>query len=92
MDELVSNVYIEMFNHIADLKQEIQDLQRGWISVEDRLPEVYEVVIIWIPPDERPTMGYRITERAWTEIEGDSTGRGVTHWMPLPDPPEVEDE
>lgn len=66
-----------------------------WISVADRLPEPDEVVIA--------TNGRMVgeayidkTENCWMvflgvdDFEWDRAySRPVTHWMPLPEPPEV---
>lgn len=59
-----------------------------WISVEDRLPENKTAVLIH---DERhkhtlggplfKAMYFANSERHWGEHIG------VTHWMPLPEPP-----
>ena len=70
-----------------------------WISVEDRFPELREVYkgsplescTVLIFTGNWVTIGsyketYKKRHRRWI----DSTQRGVnvTHWMPLPDPPE----
>ena len=60
----------------------------GWISVEERLPEIYEVVLIYV--DGRMAQAALSYENRWY-----CTGFGtyihdsykVTHWMPLPEPP-----
>ena len=63
----------------------------GWISVENRLPEEYELVLV--------TNGLNhywldriIPDRGWSgsDEEWDGPGDAPTHWMPLPDPPEDE--
>lgn len=88
--------------HIAALQQEIEKL-RGqvprWIPVEERLPEYGVRVLatdmyeeddctgIWTReeyPDD-PDGCCWIDERGWWHAIDD-----VTHWMPLPEPPEVE--
>ena len=65
-----------------------------WISVDDRLPEDGEEVIILCYGSE-PKGGYYIDEYTnhiyWSR--GDSDGErcydftDITHWMPLPEPP-----
>ena len=54
----------------------------NWISVEDKLPENFDDVLIHYA-DGRIDIGCRypdgwMTERSWGPI---------THWMPLPEPP-----
>ena len=76
----------------------------GWISVKDRLPEVKMssvngeiafsdyVLIYKVYEDGTPWMAIdtcRVDKATWmTAIPGG--GWTVTHWMPLPEPPEVE--
>ena len=87
-------------NHIAALQQEIEKLRAQlprWIPVEERLPEYGVRVLatdmyeeddctgIWTReeyPDD-PDGCCWIDERGWWHAIDD-----VTHWMPLPEPPE----
>ncbi len=68
-----------------------------WISVEDRLPPARKKVLIaynrGVSIAERN--GYLVdptkTEPYWRGVHGPKHSlRSVTHWMPLPDPPEKE--
>lgn len=84
--------------HIAALQQEIEKL-RGqlprWIPVEERLPEVWrndetaELVNYMIySPDFGVDIGnYHAKAKKWLCMALPCT---VTHWMPLPLGPEVE--
>jgi len=65
-----------------------------WISVEDRLPKKYVTVRIW------PTFGDdslmesmdrgSIQDNGWfCGNYGSVYSRDVTHWMPLPSPPDI---
>ena len=84
--------------HIAVLQQEIKKL-RGqlprWIPVEERLPEVWrndetaELVNYMIcSPDFGVDIGnYHAKAKKWLCI---ALPCPVTHWMPLPEPPEEE--
>lgn len=69
-----------------------------WISVKDRLPEEIDgeskaVLVIVKFVDFRGNVWSENYNIAWTENgEWDCIGRMgiVTHWMPLPEPPEKE--
>lgn len=60
-----------------------------WISVEERLPEYDEKVLIWT--GRTTVRGYR----SHTDKQGEhyklnwpsNDAANVTHWMPLPEPP-----
>lgn len=64
------------------------DAMPRWISVEERLPEDYEDVVIIMR--NGASSWYRV---AYREYGGWSFGGGrrvpdeVTHWMPIPQPP-----
>lgn len=54
-----------------------------WISVEDRLPPVSELVIAWTPEYEA-----LIADRTTSNPDhGWSCMGKVTHWMPMPEAP-----
>lgn len=71
----------------------------GWISVKDRLPENNAVCLTYSPkgrmrvaqaflPSSIPNSKYDPME-CWWSIHGDrSRFVAVTHWMPLPEPPQ----
>lgn len=84
--------------HIAALQQEIDRLRAQvprWIPVEERLPDVWrndetaELVNYMIySPDFGVDIGnYHAKAKKWLCMALPCT---VTHWMPLPEPPEVE--
>lgn len=86
-------------SHIAALQQKIEKL-RGqvphWIPVEERLPEDRGDVLVAAYWHERwgVYMGWCAPERAAWSVHigiGDRNDVAVTHWMPLPEPPEVEE-
>lgn len=56
-----------------------------WISVEERLPENFDTVIIWRNDCCNACIGWLIDDR-WSVPKGVK----VTHWMPLPEPPKEE--
>lgn len=70
-----------------------------WISVKDRLPEKSQEVIVFCRTpglnDFVNTVYYsaKFQEFNWCDFMGDPPKsekgyRDVTHWMPLPEPPE----
>lgn len=66
-----------------------------WIPVEERLPEDRSDVLVAAYWHERwgVYMGWCAPERAAWSVHvgiGDRSDIAVTHWMPLPEPPEVE--
>ena len=92
----------EDFDEVSALRAEIAHLreERRWISVEERLPECEVEVLVAMRGCEFPAIGWRehrayyiVPETVWTL--GDELDRGyppdnVTHWQPLPGPPEGE--
>lgn len=57
----------------------------GWISVKNRLPKDDDIVLTYHPL----AIG---TDIEMTILKGWSVNPAITsHWMPLPEPPEVED-
>ena len=89
--------------HVAALQQEIEKL-RGqlprWIPVEERLPELQNwgastVVLGLIKSENAPSMNklHDLTLCVYCDNGiWSMPGRyvAITHWMPLPEPPEVE--
>ena len=84
--------------HIAALQREIEKL-RGqlprWIPVTERLPEDRSDVLVVAYWHERwgVYMGWCAPERVAWSVHigiGDRSDIAVTHWMPLPEPPEEE--
>ncbi len=77
--------------------------RKQWVSVKDRLPEEDEIYIVAAddegePMDERIWGGRAVVcaeyfGGSWSWQDGkyeyDLTGL-VTHWMPLPEPPEED--
>ena len=68
-----------------------------WISVEDRLPNVGQETLIRIPVATRFNVengsykGNGTWLGAWCDRRGPSSAYKVTHWMPLPELPEDND-
>lgn len=59
-----------------------------WISVKDRLPEEKECVFVHYV-DGWMTKAFMLGGK-WYTISGETSWLSVTHWMPLPEPPEEE--
>ena len=72
-----------MLPDIMELKEEIRSCSCSrWIPVSERLPEFYQKVLII---DETKTLNItRLCHLSDWELYG------ITHWMPLPELPEVE--
>lgn len=76
-------------------KESAELLERRWIPVNERLPEDRSDVLVVAYWHERwgVYMGWCASERAAWSVHigiGDRNDVAVTHWMPLPEPPEVE--
>lgn len=76
-------------------KESAELLERRWIPVEERLPEDRSDVLVVAYWHERwgAYMGWCAPERAAWSVHvgiGDRSDIAVTHWMPLPEPPEEE--
>lgn len=63
----------------------------GWISVKDRLPETDDTVLVCLQRG-----GYELgfySDDSWRSLYlsyFETKELDVTHWMPLPEPPEEE--
>lgn len=80
-------------------QERIMDIEAGyapvkWIDVNDRLPELEETVLVL---DRRGNKMVRTLRKLSSEKEPSFRPDGlvpqkhITHWMPIPDPPEVEE-
>ena len=96
--EQASDRIANQSTHIAALQQEIEKLRAQlprWIPVEERLPEDRSDVLVVAYWHERwgVYMGWCAPERVAWSVHigiGDRSDIAVTHWMPLPGRPEVE--
>ena len=70
-----------------------------WISVEDRLPDrdtIGKKYLIWFIPlseNSTPSIAFGYWQGGWWIVPSATVGIDeykITHWMPLPDPPEVK--
>ena len=63
--------------------------REAWVSVEERMPEEGRLVIVWC----RSRMSTRhVTASTFYDGKWSRRVRDVTHWMPLPEPPDVPTE
>lgn len=88
--------------HSAPLRERIRELEDKlahansyptWISVDERLPDENDVVIVCAEYGvERSTAEYFYDEGRWHPIDGYYSSEiiNVTHWMPLPPAPSQE--
>lgn len=65
----------------------------SWIPASERLPEENQEVLAWNGGGqcEKPWQGHVLCEYRngeWRESQESDLYPGITHWMPLPEPPE----
>lgn len=74
---------------LADASRRPNGAAAGWISVQDKLPPLGQTVIVY----REYTWGEVKVEQGcrdlngWWRVYGTRTKR-ITHWMPLPQPPQ----
>ena len=79
---------------IQDLRRENAKLMarvQEWISVDDRLPEPFVSVLVNMPGEEPcPTVreGFISNDGIWQSAMFRREPGEVTHWQPMPQPPE----
>lgn len=106
IDEIKHKAYIEgcvrvnvdpdALNKTAELNSELQsalkevlDKLPRWTPVEECLPRTFEEFIVMIKGGKSATTLYYDGE-SFVDIYGSEYS--VTHWMPMPEPPEVQNE
>lgn len=66
------------------------EMKSKWIPVAERLPKPFVPVLVCRKTNEGPVVEQgSLTVNGWWKVYGTRT-KSVTHWMPLPDPPEKE--
>ena len=61
-----------------------------WIPVSERLPDVDELVIVCVGGVHVTPLRRHKQDGFWQHEDGDIDEIIVTHWMPLPEPPEAK--
>lgn len=96
-----NNTYIEAADAIAELSRENKSLAKSvneaseilrkrWTPVEERLPEKKTQVLVY-SGNFAPFMEVAFYDGLWFSAwDGETEIVDVTHWMPLPEPPEEE--
>lgn len=79
-----------LLSQLAERDKEIERLREAqrWVPVTDRLPERNERILGYTPSKPGFSELYEVT-RGFMAMLGKRTG--ITHWMPLPDPPQKGD-
>lgn len=97
-DEYVSaygEAAADVINHVETYVSamptiEAEPVRHGrWLPVEDALPE-YGEYVLFIRKNCEVYVGYYDEKNTWNTDYQWFCGENVTHWMPLPEPPEKE--
>lgn len=67
----------------------VGELLPRWISVEERLPEGGETVLVWFGGQVQMAWLNHFTNGVAYFVRDTHYNFEPTHWMPLPEPPEV---
>lgn len=102
MKDLLITIYsggdeaVEAAQQIAGLSEIVpHDDEPGWIPVQEQLPERGQMVIVafrghWGGKRKVSAEVFWIDDRGgWTGCDSMKGGK-PTHWMPMPEPPEVK--
>jgi len=86
----IAKGYSEAESCAEDIGGEIVPLYRAprWIPVSERLPEGEQRVLVWSQSNGLH-LAYIDPWGQWRDAD-ENPGKKITHWMPLPEPPEVK--
>lgn len=73
------------------LEEDAADVAPKWINVKDRTPEDNDRVIAF-RPNEAEVSAYRYSVMWGWALKTSVSHSGITHWMPLPNPPKGEND
>jgi hypothetical protein len=63
-----------------------------WIACSERLPPTGQIVLAWNSRHQGVWVyqyAMKSGKAQWFNLTGDRSGFRVSHWMPLPDPPQT---
>lgn len=88
--DLIKSIPTGALDYIKWLENELDKRVPRWISVEERLPEQNRVVLVALRLGGKKTVriGAMAQICGWWDECGLVSNASVTHWMPLPEPPE----
>ena len=74
-------------NRIASLELQLSEARArlAWIPVDERLPEEFTLVLTFSKDNDKPVTAILAAGFWWSNVDWTLN---VTHWMPLPEPPE----
>lgn len=76
-------------DYVIDLEQRVP----RWISVEERLPDEVKYVLVAAPYEDNVLQQVAfLFKGGWYVYGAGEIAPTVTHWMPLPEPPDNEKE
>ncbi|MGO1500799.1 MAG: DUF551 domain-containing protein [Marinobacter sp.] len=79
-----------LYTHPASADKQAVSVQ-GWISVDDQLPDADLQVLVYSPVSDDLEFDYLdVCADTGDEWFAGDTGRYITHWMPLPEPPKEQ--
>lgn len=62
-----------------------------WISVKDRLPKKSGMYLVCHVDGRRKSAFWLSSKQIWRGCEAYSTLTNITYWMPIPEPPKMDE-
>ena len=82
-------LWVRYCDHAAEVAR-LEELVPKWISVKERLPENTKAIIVWCPERANQYTAYWRFDEWWFFGGIGLLTEPVTHWIPLPSPPEAK--